>query len=345
MERNKLLDIVKGIAIILVVIGHFDLENLSPYWYFPVRNIFYFFHIPLFFLIAGYLFGKYEAEKLKPLNIKHYVEFIQKKAQRLLIPYVSVTFLVILIKSMVERESIAPTGQLLKQFLTGDPQYGPFLWFLYAMFIVLILSPLLIAVMRNQFNLLLLAAYTIFVCSDIVNLHGLSRALGFMLPFLTGYIASSNKVLEKIANFQYLLIPTCISVIIFVLLFKNRDLCNTRLSQCNFRLLVSYSGMIATFFVAVLLQKTGFSQFFSIPGKLSMYIYLFHTLCCNILFVIIKKLIPITQSNATFIMITVWLAGIIGPILLYQFVFKRVSLLNFIFSGNIQKKHTAQADQ
>lgn len=62
------IDILKGIGIILVVIGH----NSSG----VLRNFIYTFHMPLFFIISGFLFSK--------KNIKDY---LMNSFQRLLIPY------------------------------------------------------------------------------------------------------------------------------------------------------------------------------------------------------------------------------------------------------------------
>ena len=67
-KRNEFIDILKGYAIILVVLGH-SLQygcGLLPNNQFFSNNIFkiiYTFHMPLFVLISGYLF--YFSEKKK----------------------------------------------------------------------------------------------------------------------------------------------------------------------------------------------------------------------------------------------------------------------------------------
>lgn len=65
IERNPHIDLLKGIAIITVVIGHCWTLDSS------VRNFIYSFHMPLFFCISGYLFstkapfGKFVISKAK----------------------------------------------------------------------------------------------------------------------------------------------------------------------------------------------------------------------------------------------------------------------------------------
>lgn len=79
-KRIEWLDISKGIAIILVVLGH-TLSSSNPLW-----SIIYSFHMPLFFFVAGYTF------KSKPI-----VEELKSSALRLLLPYVVCFVLISLI--------------------------------------------------------------------------------------------------------------------------------------------------------------------------------------------------------------------------------------------------------
>ena len=77
-KRIDYLDYSKGIAIILVVLGHiFNGGNIKTY--------IYSFHIPLFFIISGYLFNY--------SNINSFNEFISKKTKVYLIPYLNIALL------------------------------------------------------------------------------------------------------------------------------------------------------------------------------------------------------------------------------------------------------------
>ena len=49
MQRMTYLDCAKGVAIILVVLGHIDMGNN------PLNNWIYSFHMPLFFVLSGML--------------------------------------------------------------------------------------------------------------------------------------------------------------------------------------------------------------------------------------------------------------------------------------------------
>lgn len=67
LERNKTIDVLKGIGILFVMLGH---QNLV------IGHFIYSFHMPLFFLISGYLYKKKDVK-----------ESVTKDFQRLIIPY------------------------------------------------------------------------------------------------------------------------------------------------------------------------------------------------------------------------------------------------------------------
>ncbi len=67
-ERLDFLDMARGIGILLVVIGHFYLEG-------SFREIIYYFHIPLFFVISGYL-AKTERKTIK--------DFVKKSKSKII---------------------------------------------------------------------------------------------------------------------------------------------------------------------------------------------------------------------------------------------------------------------
>ncbi len=70
-KRLDWIDIAKGVAIILVIVGH-TVPNPSP-----LRHAIFSFHMPVFFILAGYTF------RLKP-----WCELLSGSVSRLLVPYV-----------------------------------------------------------------------------------------------------------------------------------------------------------------------------------------------------------------------------------------------------------------
>lgn len=79
MPDSKVIDISKGIGILLVLIGHSNFGQTLP-------TIIYTFHLPLFFFINGYLFhySKYK---------QSFSGFVSKKWKRLVIPFFVTNFI------------------------------------------------------------------------------------------------------------------------------------------------------------------------------------------------------------------------------------------------------------
>lgn len=96
-NRNYTFDIIKGILIILVVIGHsvqmtYRSTDLS-YWYNPIFNIIYTFHMPLFIFVSGYFFKS----SLK----RSFIEVLTRKFNRLLFPTVIYSAVIILLYVLI----------------------------------------------------------------------------------------------------------------------------------------------------------------------------------------------------------------------------------------------------
>lgn len=81
-HRNDRIAIVKGIAIILMVIGHAEAYSI-------ITNFIYLFHMPVFFIAAGYFF--------KEANLTDPYGYVKRRAKGLYLPFVkwALFFLVI----------------------------------------------------------------------------------------------------------------------------------------------------------------------------------------------------------------------------------------------------------
>lgn len=79
MERLVYVDLLKGIAIILVVMGHM-FEPYTDWLHSPINQMIYSVHMPLFIFLSGFVFYVY--------NGKHgWLRTIAKRAFALLLPF------------------------------------------------------------------------------------------------------------------------------------------------------------------------------------------------------------------------------------------------------------------
>lgn len=92
-KRNVAIDVMKGIGIILMVIGHMHYSH-------SIEKFIYGFHMPLFFWISGYLYKPPTAIKV----------FIARKAKGLILPYAVFGILYTIIDGVVYGEEAFLTG-------------------------------------------------------------------------------------------------------------------------------------------------------------------------------------------------------------------------------------------
>lgn len=106
--RESWIDVLKGIGIILVVIGHTSMEN-------PLVKWIYVFHMPLFFALSGYMFGRGRKQYT-------FAKFTEKRTKSLLLPFIIFRILLVIYWIIIE-----------SHFRNLD--LGP-IWFLIVLYIV-----------------------------------------------------------------------------------------------------------------------------------------------------------------------------------------------------------------
>lgn len=138
MKRFKEIDILKGIGIVLMIMGHQYYGDHFDKWIHA-------FHMPIFFIISGFL---YHSQK----SIR---EFVYKRVKTLLIPYLffaGVHFFLISLKTIISGETVESLYMFLYHIFwintEGVPICGA-IWFLTALFFVNIFYLLIDKYIKN----------------------------------------------------------------------------------------------------------------------------------------------------------------------------------------------------
>jgi fucose 4-O-acetylase-like acetyltransferase len=160
MRSNKAILFLQFFGIFLVVLGHAYVDPERRYF---IKDFLYNFHMPLFFTISGFLFMlKADKYSQSPGN------FIKRKAQHLLIPYLFISILSYGIKAMFNQYSLRPVKISFMDFIHGliYPWDNPniFMWYISTLFIVFVVFILFAQVykFRNPFlNVLILIGLAI----------------------------------------------------------------------------------------------------------------------------------------------------------------------------------------
>ncbi len=130
MKRSTTMDVAKGIAMLMVILGHIGVGIVGTY--------FYTFHLPLFFVVTGY-FWKEEA----------FGTFLKKKALGILVPYVFFALLLAGFETLTVWHSFEKFLTLLHDFLVQ--RRFTTLWYLAALFWGCVFYELLRRICRNRF--------------------------------------------------------------------------------------------------------------------------------------------------------------------------------------------------
>lgn len=131
-ERNTKIDILRGIAAVCMVLGHAIIVypvnlTLIP-WCAAIRYFIYTFHMPLFFILSGFVY-----------RCTSYRKYITRKAQRIVLPYLLFESISILLHafggSLINGNVSVSDGIRNMLFMGGG------YWFLYTIFLVFVLFP------------------------------------------------------------------------------------------------------------------------------------------------------------------------------------------------------------
>lgn len=273
LHRDNTIDITRGIAIILVVIGH---SGISPYFW----NIIYFFHMPLFFFISGCF--------IKPLNRITPLPFIKKlRWKELYMNFVIYSTLFLAISPILYQwgfsntpvESIKDFFErliIILRFRTSTIDLLGQFWFLPVLFFTHALSLCTITLLKEKNKIFIIIVSIIFyVIGRICFVNGykepydFSRILYFTGFYLLGHF--SYPLLHKFKNNIYVLIIAISSLIYFslipVLVFEKIIL----------YYFAAISGIFITIFISTQL-KGRIAILLGYIGKHTLYIFIFHTI-------------------------------------------------------------------
>ena len=198
-ERVAWIDALKGVAMLLVIVGHLIQTNYQSGIANPIFNIIYSFHMPLFFFISGMCLN---FSRL-PDNIEGLCVYAGKKAIQLIIP--SILW------------AVAVPVFFCRGFNVPDLSFGLFrkYWFLQSLFVIVVLTVTAIyfgdKVKKKHVPVVLLLLGAIFFFAI-----GVKRvSMMYLIMFILGYLcfpylrALENRFVVCILALFFLLFAGC----------------------------------------------------------------------------------------------------------------------------------------
>ena len=159
-KRNTIIDVMKGIGMLLVIIGH------CVYFGGFIHNWIFSFHMPLFFILSGLFFR----ESSLPILLK-------KKTKSLLFPYVIFFIIGLLITLLIPawRNKLSFSGIAIDIYL-GNPGIVNVssVWFLVCLFVSMLLLHMVLQIkkLNKKLSYIILGVVVIFgfICGKLQNI-------------------------------------------------------------------------------------------------------------------------------------------------------------------------------
>ncbi len=302
MQRDKRIDIIKGLAIILMVLGHSG---------FAGKKYIYLFHMAVFFMASGYLFKPdYEGK------IKGIVNYIWKKVKGIWLPYfiwnavftlLNNVFITLHIYSdtpfeavglAVTGHSFMSPGQMAKNIIKGvamlgRTEMGGAFWFLRTLFALSILFCIVDYVLfrvikservRNVFHLLIAVGFGgVGYMAHLLDVKSLSVpiVLSSYLLYYAGYAIKKYGVMSvvpriagTVVGFVVLLVCTYVGPAISV--------GDNSYGNPLYLLLCSFAGWCLLYGIAELMDKFSKASVIAYIGQNTLPIVIHHFWCFKV---------------------------------------------------------------
>lgn len=283
-HREHWLDVVKGITIILVVVGHvigiYELDTMAlPFM--AIRTFIYSFHMPLFMFISGILFSSSLSKDYRTTAISKLLTYG--------IPYIvfsAVYWLMKVIGSAVVNNTVAFKDLILIPVFPLS-----FMWYLYALLFMTELS--LLIGRKNKTTILVVSIVCRIVWEILFSIDGFARSWVndlIITDFIKNYIwfglglEFANTILSALSQFRNSA-RWCTSICLLGILII--------VSPSEFvglpflRFIWGGVGITATISLGLIINKNSFLEYL---GRNTMPIYLIHGTVISVLKIITTKL-------------------------------------------------------
>ncbi|HIE25447.1 MAG TPA: hypothetical protein EYP74_05530 [Anaerolineales bacterium] len=326
-KRIQYIDIAKGIGILLVVLGHNDMNAYHPL----LHRFIYAFHIPLFFFLSGIFFNPN----------RDFKTLVKKRFDGLIKPLIFAILLIYGISVFFGKMSFATAGgRLLKSmYMTGPYLNWVQLWFLPILFLVNVYAYFFYKSTKRikkdwiRWLILLITLWigTLplpYMWTLDIELFGKSLSL---------YGAPANVDLILLAGFFFILaremyrtLPESFfsskitflasALVLFGMVFTLDIPVDFNIRQYTSLPLNTIEAIVGIIFILTLSKQieehlSGLTRVLSYVGSLTLSILVFHVPIQEM--VNNKLTLYIGQNDLTIIL--AYLAGVLGPIFIHEF--------------------------
>ena len=213
IKRDPFIDIIKGVAILLVLVGHAiqfasgaEYQRTGAFYDNVLFKVIYSFHMPLFMVVSGYLFHH-------SVTHRSFGLIVWNKVRTLIIPIFSFAFIVWILR-------FNPQYSLVDQLRNYLSVTRFTLWFLWALFY----SSMGVFIGNKLFKDNVVVWLVLIFASYLTPDKWFSEMYKFTFPcFLFGYYAHKHDWITVLKNNIRWMLPLGLVVFIVCLLFYGED--------------------------------------------------------------------------------------------------------------------------
>lgn len=297
MEKKREISIAKGVAIILMLLGHIFINKETQH----IHDFIYSFHMPFFFIISGYCFSEHHLNNPK--------QYIKKRINTLYFPYVFWLSIFAFLHNDLLNSRIYDINDLwgcaglytrhdlisnlynIVFYLDGKEILVGQLWFIRTLFFAVIAVFFLIKYFRNYLNKLMFVFIMIspFVCyinfNKIPYLHFTNWVYIGIILYYIGYFYKKNDKLQH----GKLIISLCGAIFLIYLAIRF-PITHPDYKTIYIYIATSLLGFELVFFISRILIKIDKLEIFDYIGNHTISILILHFIFFRLLTLIIIKL-------------------------------------------------------
>lgn len=329
MTSNTWITQSKGIAIILVVLGHTILGYQSANMFVEYNNFLdyinftiYSFHMPLFFIISGYSYFEFE----KVNHNYEYKQLIKKKGLNLIIPYFVFCSIQLLIKLILSgsTNSNASIRDILLLPVIPQEQF----WFLYTLFFIFLIVTFIDMKLNNS-NMILIFLIVINILEIYMDnmIFAITSFCAYAVYFYIGILfAKLHNNTKFNVKMQYKIVGYVVIYLILNIFIYNFDV-NVNIERVLSLILALVGSFIIISITKNILNNSNI-KYINFIGRYSYEIFLLHTIFGSGIRIILTKVFNI---HNVIIHLTLGIIFSISIPIIIAIISKRFKLLNFLF--------------
>jgi len=330
-SKKRLLDIdrAKGLAIILVIIGHVsDTGPIGNEWYDTLKRLLYSFHMAFFMFLSGYvMYISY-----KPLqSLDSVTKYIWQRFERLMVPFFFFGVLIFLGKSaaqslIVINNPVESLSDFLGLLLYPTDSIARNLWYVYVLFLFYMAFPFLMALSRGRIEYWIVLGVILSLLNSYVHIShfiALHQIWAYFIFLIAGAVAAKrqDRYLSSIDKWGWVWV--CLFVIVLSFAYHKQSL----------PLIVT--GMSSIPALHSLIRKNPFakSDLLVTLGVLVFPIYLMNTIFSGGIRGLILRFVSWDYWHFWIIFPVLVIVGLAGPVLVFRAIGNRSRLLSVLFGG------------